>query len=107
MLDAAALVGDKNGSKLPEILVTDFKVVHGSGVEGYIQAIDSTTFGKPRRARFGNPVWASEIAGDMVTKDAVQKRAGAKSDKGDITAALVVERVPENDAPLRRRVVIF
>ncbi len=99
VLDAAALVGDKNGSKLPEILVTDFKVVHGSGVEGYIQAIDSTTFGKPRRARFGNPVWASEIAGDMVMKDAVQKRAGAKSDKGDITAALVVERVPENDAP--------
>jgi|TARA_B110000967_G_scaffold180002_1_gene195943 Cd2+/Zn2+-exporting ATPase len=67
VLDAAAGTGTANektqlkSRALPEITVTDFKVVHGSGVEGLIRT--SSSFGAPRRARFGNPEWASEICG--------------------------------------------
>lgn len=95
VLDAAASTGtadEKTQLKsraLPEITVTDFKVVHGSGVEGLIRT--SSSFGAPRRARFGNPEWASEICGSLEQKRAILDVSAARSDKGNVTAALVVE----------------
>ena len=92
VLDAAARAPDA-GSALPEVTVTEFKVVHGMGVEGLVapaHAADAEAFGPPRRARFGVPEWASEIAGDASEGRAVVALAGTLSDDGDITAALVV-----------------
>ena len=92
VLDAAARAPDA-GSALPEVTVTEFKVVHGMGVEGLVapaHAADAEAFGPPRRARFGVPEWASEIAGDASERRAVAALAGTRSDDGDITAALVV-----------------
>ena len=92
VLDAAARAAD-DGTSLPEVNVTEFKVVHGSGVEGLVspaRAADAAAFGPPRRARFGNPEWASEIAGDVSRTSAVVALARTRSGDGDITAALVV-----------------
>ena len=92
VLDAAARAAD-DGTSLPEVAVTEFKVVHGSGVEGLVspaRAADAAAFGPPRRARFGNPEWASEIAGDVSRTSAVVALARTRSGDGDITAALVV-----------------
>ena len=91
VLAAAARAADA-GHALPAMAVTEFKVVHGSGVEGLVVPVDGAearAFGPPRRARFGNPAWASEIAGE-VSPRAVTSLAELSSGDGDITAALVV-----------------
>jgi len=91
VLAAAARAADA-GHALPAMAVTEFKVVHGSGVEGLVVPVDGAearAFGAPRRARFGNPAWASEIAGE-VSPRAVTSLAELSSGDGDITAALVV-----------------
>ena len=91
VLAAAARAADA-GHALPAMAVTEFKVVHGSGVEGLVVPVDDAearAFGPPRRARFGNPAWASEIAGE-VSPRAVTSLAELSSGDGDITAALVV-----------------
>lgn len=91
VLAAAARAADA-GHALPAMAVTEFKVVHGSGVEGLVVPVDGAearAFGPPRRARFGNPAWASEIAGDFNPR-AVTSLAELSSGDGDITAALVV-----------------
>ena len=92
VLDAAARAAE-DGTALPEVAVTEFKVVHGSGVEGLVspaRAADAAAFGPPRRARFGNPEWAAEIERDVSRKSAVVELARTRSGDGDITAALVV-----------------
>ena len=103
VLDAAARASEgSRGSALPEVAVSEFKVVHGMGVEGLVapaRAAEAEAFGPPRRARFGNPEWASEIAGDDVVKrNAVTALAGTRSVDGDITAALVVASGSEEEA---------
>ena len=97
VLAAAARAADA-GHALPAMAVTEFKVVHGSGVEGLVVPVDGAearAFGPPRRARFGNPAWASEIAGDHLRATrAVTSLAELRSGDGDITAALVVASGP-------------
>ena len=97
VLAAAARAADA-GHALPAMAVTEFKVVHGSGVEGLVVPVDGAearAFGPPRRARFGNPAWASEIAGDHLRATrAVTSLAELSSGDGDITAALVVASGP-------------
>ena len=97
VLAAAARAADA-GHALPAMAVTEFKVVHGSGVEGLVVPVDGAearAFGPPRRARFGNPAWASEIADDHLRATrAVTSLAELSSGDGDITAALVVASGP-------------
>ena len=95
VLAAAARAADARPRK-PAMAVTEFKVVHGSGVEGLVVPVDGAEARRsrrpPRRARFQEIPVGVEIAGDHLRSDAaVTVLAELRSGDGDITAALVVD----------------
>ena len=93
VLAAAARAADA-GHALPAMAVTEFKVVHGSGVEGLVVPVDGAearAFGPPRRARFGNPAWASE------------GRWRARGEREDIRELRYAVRVRVQQEHVRRR----
>ena len=92
-LDAAASASASGAS--PLVAVSDFKVVHGYGVEGLVRpGVVGVECGPPRLARFGSVEWACEIAGTPERADALRRAAAVASDRGgDVAAALVVEDV--------------
>lgn len=100
VLDAAASASASGAS--PLVAVSDFKVVHGCGVEGLVRpGVVGVDCGPARLARFGSVEWACEIAGTPERADAIRRRAAAASNGGgDVTAALVVEdaKLPSSES---------
>ena len=92
VMDTAASVGLQ--STLPDITVSDFKVVAGCGVEGLVRQGKNGMAGTPRLARFGSVEWATEIAGSPERVDSLRASVGYNSSDGAVKAMLVVQDAP-------------
>ena len=89
-----------HGPDVPEVIVSNFRVVAGKGVEGYVSpGGGGGGGGGGRLARFGAVEWATEIiaAEAPATAAALRRRAGAGGNVGgSVTATLVVSETHRN-----------
>ena len=95
VLDTASDFGLSN--VLPDVAVSNFRVVAGCGVEGLVRPAvvgndAEGACGPARLARFGNVDWACEILGDSDRVSAMKTRVqGDEVNSENAVAALVVE----------------